>query len=237
MTDLIAVDSIKTINSINLCELINRIRKEEGVKAEIAHSDLLKKIKDELDFENIEENRCGKNFLGLYIDKQGKERPCFNLPQKEALQVIASESKRVRRRLIDEIEKLTIQNNELKQQVPTNLKDALLLAYNQQCKIEEQKKEIEDKQETIELISTNSQERTYKKELRANIVNIIRKVNKQTGAPFSLLYDELYKRFINNHHFEWKLDFYKSKNKLDYICNKDINYLKELKDISITLLN
>lgn len=132
---------------------------------------------------------------------------------------------------------MTIQNNELKQQVPTNLKDALLLAYNQQCKIEEQKKEIEDKQETIDLISTDSQNRTYKKELRANIVNIIRKVNKQTGGSFSLLYDELYKRFINNHHFEWKLDFYKSKNKLDYICNKDINYLKELKDISITLLN
>lgn len=60
MTDLIAVDSIKTINSINLCELINRIRKEEGVKAEIRHDTLLNKIEDELE-------GGAQNFLGSYL--------------------------------------------------------------------------------------------------------------------------------------------------------------------------
>ena len=106
-----------------------------------------------------------------------------------------------------------------------------------QLLLQQKENTIKDKQETIELITANSQERTYKKQLRANIVEIIRKINKQTGAPFSLLYDELYKRFINNHHFEWKLDFYKSKNKLDYISNKHIDYLKELKDITTAMLN
>ena len=242
MTDIITVDGVKTINSLNLCELINRIRKEEGVKAEIRHSDLLNKIKDELDVDNIER---AKNFVGLYLDKQGKERPCFNLPPKEALQVVASESKRVRRRLIDEIEKLTTENKNLKSQIYSYMIDNPVERAKQWIKEQEQnqlllqQKEntIKDKQETIELITANSQERTYKKQLRANIVEIIRKINKQTGAPFSLLYEELYKRFINNHHFEWKMEFYRSKNKLDYLSNKSIVYLKDLKEIATALLN
>ena len=88
------------INSIELCELINKIRKEEGVNKKLLHKSLLNKINEEL------ETRA-KNFAGLYLDKQSKERPCYYLPPKEALQVIASESRKVRRRLIDEIERLT----------------------------------------------------------------------------------------------------------------------------------
>ncbi len=101
----------KTINSLDLCELINKIRKEEGVRAELLHKSLLVKINEELE-------QRAKNFAGYYLDKKGEKRPCYNLPQKEALQVIASESKRVRRRLIDEIERLTNENNQLKNNQP-----------------------------------------------------------------------------------------------------------------------
>ena len=156
MADLIKINNNqKTISSIELCELINRIRKEEGVKAELRHDTLLEKIKNELE-------DVAPKFFGttINIDKLGREHkyPYYNLPQKEALQVIASESKRVRRRLIDEIERLTMENQELKQQkVPTTFKEALLLAYEQQCRIEEQQKlevkikNIEDQEELLRI--------------------------------------------------------------------------------------
>ena len=145
MADLIKINNNKkTISSIELCELINRIRKEEGVKAELQHKDLLKKINEELE-------EISEKFRSSYIDSMNREKPCYNLPQKEALQVIASESKRVRRRLIDEIERLTMENQELKQQkVPTTFKEALLLAYEQQCQIEEQQKLIEEQKPKVE---------------------------------------------------------------------------------------
>ena len=107
MTDLIKINNNqKTISSIELCELINKIRKEEGIKAGLQHKDLLKKINEELE-------EISEKFRSSYIDSMNREKPCYNLPQKEALQVIASESKRVRRRLIDEIERLTMENNQL----------------------------------------------------------------------------------------------------------------------------
>ena len=114
--NLIILDSNqKTINSLDLCELINKIRKEEGVRAELQHKNLLAKIKEELE-------DVAAKFLAttINIDKLGREHryPCYNLPQKEALQVIASESKRVRRRLIDEIERLTNENNQLRNNQP-----------------------------------------------------------------------------------------------------------------------
>lgn len=108
---IILSNNQKTISSLDLCELINKIRKEEGVRAELQHKDLLKKINEELE-------EISEKFRSSYIDSMNREKPCYNLPQKEALQVIASESKRVRRRLIDEIERLTNENNQLKNNQP-----------------------------------------------------------------------------------------------------------------------
>ena len=230
MTEIIKITNFnnKSINTVNARDLHKRL----GVNSKF--NDWFKNRINQYDFvENVD-------FIGF---SKNSEKPLGGRPAveyyisldmaKELCMVENNErGKKLRKYFIQCEEELKEQA-----QVPTNLKDALLLAYNQQCKIEEQQKELRDRKETIKLIVTNAKERTYKKELRANIVEIMKKINKQTSAPFSLLYEELYKRFINNHHFEWKLDFYKSKNKLDYVSNKDIDYLKELKDIAVSMLN
>lgn len=233
----------KTISSVKLCELINKIRKEEGVKATLLHKNLLVKIKEELEdtaakFLAAEKYRDG---LGLI-----KEKPIYNLPHKEALQIIASESKRVRRKLIDEIEKLTVENNQLRNNIvidsymePDPIKRAKLWLEEQEKNkllIQEKNGVIMDKEETIELIRDDRQLRSYKKQLRSDIVEIAKKINKNNNISFQSIYEDAYKDLMKEHHVNWKLDFLNSKNKLDYLMNKDIVYLKNLKEIVVGML-
>lgn len=213
MTDLLKINNNqKTISSIELCELINRIRKEEGVKAELRHDTLLEKIKNELE-------DVAPKFFGttINIDKLGREHkyPCYNLPQKEALQVIASESKRVRRRLIDEIERLTMENQELKQQkVPTTFKEALLLAYEQQCQIEEQQKLIEEQKPKVEFYDEVLKSKDY-----VDMSEVAKCLNKNIGRTklFQILREqgilrfnnEPYQKYVDNGFFKIETNSYK----------------------------
>lgn len=121
-----------TITSLELVEQINMFRRQEGNKNELRHDNLLSVIRDEFEEEigllKIQETH--------YIHPQNKqEYPMFVLTFNQAKQVLVRESKRVRKAVIEYIEKL---ENALKNkfQVPTNFKEALLLAVKQQEKIE-----------------------------------------------------------------------------------------------------
>lgn len=229
----------KTISSIELCELINKIRKEEGVKTTLLHKTLLIKIKDELE-------EMSEIFCSSYKDSMNREKPCYNLPPKEALQIIASESKRVRRKLIDEIEKLTIENNQMRNNIvidsymePDPIKRAKLWLEEQEKNkllIQEKDDAILDKEETIELIRDDRQLRSYKKKIRSDIVEIAKKINKKYNISFQEIYKEAYEDLMREHHVGWKAEFLKSNNKLDYLMSKDIIYLKNLKEIIVGML-
>lgn len=245
--DLIKINesTIKTISSIELCDLINKIRKEENVKAELLHKNLLVKIKNELDLDLPENIERAKILAGCYIDVKGEKRLCYNLPQKEAMLVVASESKKVRKRLMDEIERLTIENKELKERfldsymIEDPTKRALKWIEERQefnKQIEEKNNIIQEKQETIDIIKVNQGERTYKKQLKTDIVKIVKLINLSTGISYSNLWNEIYNKFIKMHNFTWNLEFFKSPNKLEYIADKNINYLKDLKQIATSMI-
>ena len=232
---IILSNSQKTISSLDLCNLINKIRKEEGVRAELQHKDLLKKINEELE-------EISEKFRSSYIDSMNREKPCYNLPQKEALQVIASESKRVRRRLIDEIERLTNENNQLKQEqqfkLPQNYKEALLELVS---KVEENEKlsnEIQEKQNFIEVIQDTKEEKFFKKTLRSEVVQIVNHIQKATGMLHNEIYRVLYQRFMNLYpNISWKYEFFASNKKMDFITAKNMNirYIKDLKDVAVAM--
>lgn len=138
MNELVKVETKDTITSLELVEQINLFREQEGNRAELKHYDLLKIVRNEFE----EEINEGKISLVKYKDKKGEERPMYILTFNQAKQVLIRESKRVRKAVIEYIEKL---ENALKNkfQVPTNFKEALLLAVKQQEKIEELQEEVE----------------------------------------------------------------------------------------------
>lgn len=120
-----------TFTSLELTELINQFRREEGDRKELEHKDLLKIIR--LEFE--EEINGGKISPVEYTDKKGEKRPMFILDLQQSRQVLVRESKFVRKAVIKYIDEL---ENKLRGQfqVPTTFADALRLAAEQQERIE-----------------------------------------------------------------------------------------------------
>ena len=138
MNELIKVETKDTITSLELVERINLFREQEGNRAELKHKTLLEIIRDEFEEEIGEQ----KILPTSYKDQWNREQPMFVLSFNQAKQVLVRESKRVRKAVIEYIEKL---ENALKNkfQVPANFKEALLLAVKQQEKIEELQEEVE----------------------------------------------------------------------------------------------
>lgn len=89
------------ITSLQLLEQINIFRKEDG-KSDLAHYDLLKIIRDELD-EEINEGRVS---AVEYKDKKGEKRPMFELTISQARRVLFRESKYVRRAVSEYLDKI-----------------------------------------------------------------------------------------------------------------------------------
>lgn len=120
-----------TFTSLELTELINQFRREEGDRKELEHKDLLKIIR--LEFE--EEINGGKISPVEYTDKKGEKRPMFILDLQQSRQVLVRESKFVRKAVIKYIDEL---ESRLKGQfqVPANFAEALRLAAEQQEQLE-----------------------------------------------------------------------------------------------------
>ena len=138
MNELIKVETKDTITSLELVEQINMFREQEGNGTKLKHYTLLEIIRDEF-LEEINDQKI----LGVtYKDRKNEDRPMYILTFNQAKQVLVRESKRVRKAVIEYIEKL---ENALKNkfQVPNNFKEALLLAVKQQEKIEELQEEVE----------------------------------------------------------------------------------------------
>ena len=105
------INNNQTITSLELLEQINLFRKQEGNRAELQHSDLLKVIRDEFSEEIAE----GKISCGSYKDKQNQNRPMFELTTTQAKQVLVRESKFVRKAVIHKLEEL--ENGQPKQKI------------------------------------------------------------------------------------------------------------------------
>ena len=130
------------ITSLELLKQINIFRKQEGNRAELQHKTLLEIIRDEFS-EEIDEQKI---LLISYKDSMNREKPMFNLTPAQAKQVLVRESKFVRKAVIHYIEEL---EERLSVKVPTTLKEALKLAYEQQEAIE--KLELENKVKTQQI--------------------------------------------------------------------------------------
>lgn len=130
----------ETITSLELVKEINLFREKEGNRAELAHSDLLKVIRDEFEYEI----GIGKISETPYVHPQnGQTYHMFVLTLTQAKQVLVRESKFVRKAVIAYIERLESELN-LQYKVPTTFAEALRLAAYQAEQIENQQKLIDE---------------------------------------------------------------------------------------------
>jgi len=91
-----------TVTSLELVEEINKFREIEESRAKLEHYDLLKIIRDEFS----EEIDDGKISCISYKDTMNRKQPAYELTSSQAKQILARESKIVRKALISHIEKL-----------------------------------------------------------------------------------------------------------------------------------
>ncbi|MFR0781309.1 MAG: ORF6C domain-containing protein [Zhenhengia sp.] len=131
------------ITSLELVEMINTFRKEEGNETEKRHSDLMTSIKAEIDV--LEKAGIGqRNFsLTSYIDNWNREKPCYSMNKTGALQMLNKESAVVRYKTVQYIDKL---EKILKQPRRLTPQEELRLHYQV---IEEHAKEIESVREEV----------------------------------------------------------------------------------------
>ena len=97
-----------TFTSLELVDLINLFRKQDGNKKELLHKSFLNLIRDEIEQEVNEQ----KILPVEYKDKKGERKPMFILSLKQSRQVLVKESKFVRKAMIQYITKL---ENKLKE--------------------------------------------------------------------------------------------------------------------------
>ena len=118
-----------TIKSTDLVDVINYFRFEEK-KNDLSHKNFMAKIRKEIETLKILGLDSGLNFKpAKYLDKQGKERPCYELDKNGMFMILNSESTLVRFKTVEYI-------NKLEEQV-------------QLLKEEKQKLELEAKERTI----------------------------------------------------------------------------------------
>ncbi len=97
----------ESITSLELLEEINRFREEEGNDTELSHNTLLRNIREEIGLKFIVQSS--------YINSQNKKQPMYILTLKQALRILTKESRFVRGKVFEYIEKLEKQNQMLRQ--------------------------------------------------------------------------------------------------------------------------
>lgn len=120
---LIQLNKEVAMTSLEVIEMINNFRKEEGNTTKKEHRDFMKSIRKEIETLEKAGIANGGNFsLVSYIDAKGEERPCFEMNKTGIMQMLNKESALVRYKTQQYIEALEdkISNTE-------NTKEALLL--------------------------------------------------------------------------------------------------------------
>ena len=90
-------EDIVTMTSLEIVELINNFREEEGNTTKKEHRDFMKSIRKEIETLEKAGITNGGNFsLVSYIDAKGEERPCFKMNKAGIMQMLNKESALVR---------------------------------------------------------------------------------------------------------------------------------------------
>lgn len=246
MNELAILEQKDKITSLELLEQINFFRKQEGDRAELQHNDLLKIIRDEFE----EEISLGKISQSTYKNDRGREYPMFELNFSQARQLLARESKFVRKaifRYLDELEVKIGKTISTEDRLKLGLfsKDPEIVARSHKGLLELElkplKEEIEQKTKEIEYkedVIIGLTDKIDLMDMRQILNTVVRYKNANYQDRWRLLYFEFEKKYhidvrrrMDNYNKQHKP---RIKNKLDYI-EKVLNKLPALYEIACKL--
>lgn len=246
MNELAILEQKDKITSLELLEQINFFRKQEKNRAELRHDTLLEIIRDEFE----EEISLQKILESTYKNGRGREYLMFELNFSQARQLLARESKFVRKaifRYLDELEVKIGKTISTEDRLKLGLfsKDPEIVARSHKGLLELElkplKEEIEQKTKEIEYKEDVIIGLTDKIDLM-DMRQILNTVVRYKGADFQERWRLLYFEFERKYHVDIKrrIDNYnknnkpKMKNKLEYI-DKIMNKLPQLYEIACKL--
>lgn len=138
--------------------------------------------------------------LAAYIDRQGKERPCYELTKTECLYIATKFNDESRAKLILRWEAL---ERERQPKVPTSFREALLLAAAQQEQIELQQKVIAEKSEQLdeskEWFSIKRWAQLHRRNWRSYSWRKLKAVSHELGYAVKKIFDANYTE-VNIYH-------------------------------------
>ena len=139
------------MNHVELCELINKLRAEEGNRKELRSHTLIEKIRKEVETMKKLGLSTEQNFLfSEYKDKSGKTNPTYLMNRDGILQIAASESVYVRAKIIEYMNALETKIVEQQFKLPTTYKEALQQLLQQVEENEKLLNVIEEQEDTID---------------------------------------------------------------------------------------
>lgn len=139
------------MNHAELCELINKLRAEEGNRKELRSHTLIEKIRKEVETMKKLGLSTEQNFLfSEYKDKSGKTNPTFLMNRDGILQIASSESVYVRAKIIEYINALENKVVEQQFKLPATYKEALQQLLQQVEENEKLLNVIEEQEDTID---------------------------------------------------------------------------------------
>lgn len=108
------MDIEKTMTSLELVDLINKVRKQEfelgktNKLVKVSHNDFMKKVPKVLGFGGL------GNFSSSYKNSQNKEQPCYKFPEREAWLMAMSYSYSLQALIYDTLQAVFACNHEIR---------------------------------------------------------------------------------------------------------------------------
>ena len=88
MNEIMNITEVVTMTSLEIVNLINKFREEEGNTTKKEHKDFMKSIRNEIEtLKGVGIKAEGNFSLGSYIDKNNQERPCYKMNKSGIMQI------------------------------------------------------------------------------------------------------------------------------------------------------
>lgn len=149
-------EEIVTMTSLEVVELINNFRKEEGNEIKKEHKTFMRDIRNEIEVLKNLKIEVENNFVPYsYVAENGKTNPCYKMNKAGIMQMLNKESALVRYKTQQYIEAL---ENKLKQDPYENLSTemkALLMHDKKIQAVEKEVKKVDKKFDDLPLFQTD----------------------------------------------------------------------------------
>lgn len=213
-------EEIVTMTSLELVELINKFREEDGSETKKEHKTFMRDIRNEIETLRKFKIKVENNFVPYsYVAENGKTNPCYKINKSGIMQMLNKESALVRYKTQQYIEVL---ENKLKQ--PTkqlSSMELLRLQYKaleeQDQKIEEVNKKVDKKFDDLPLFPTDS--KILKKLVNQTVVPLL-------GGKKSKAYKELSRKVFSDLYRQIHREF--GVTGCEEIKRKDLEIVKEI---------